>query len=339
MGKYKKIYVMTPFGHSTGGVELAHQLVDYLRSKKENAYIVYVGKDNKTISTNQTITESYSKYNLKSTDKIEDDSENILVLPEIYFEFIFSYKNIKIACWWMSVDFRYTKTTFSETFKFRRSAKARWKLIKAYVKGYYREFKNDDKLLKRESARIIHLYQSHYAQYFLYSKGFSRLLPLSDYINLELVGNIDAEKKDVVLYNPAKGYEFTKKIMAAMPNVKFVPLKGLNREQLRELLETSKLYIDFGHFPGKDRLPREAVSNGCCVITGRLGASFFYEDVPIEDEYKFDAKSSNISAITSEISYILKNYDECKHDFDFYRSRIRKEQEVFYGEIENVFLL
>lgn len=337
MGKYKKIYVMAPFGHCTGGVELAHQLVDYLRNKNEDAYIVYVEKGEKVISKNQTITENYSKYNLKSTDKIEDNPGNILVLPEIYFEFILSYKRIKIACWWMSVDFRYTRTTFSETFKFRKSLKAKWGLVKAYLKGYCREFKNDDNLLKRESARIIHLYQSHYAQYFLYSKGFSRLLPLSDYINLELIGDVDAAKRDVVLYNPAKGYEFTKKIMASLPDVKFVPLKGLNREQLRELLESSKLYIDFGHFPGKDRLPREAVSNGCCIITGRLGASFFFEDVPIEDEYKFEVKESNIPAIALEIMHVLQNYDACKHDFDFYRSRIRKEQGVFYNEIDNVF--
>lgn len=44
MGKYKKIYVLAPFGHSTGGVELAHQLVDYLRNKNLEAYIVYVAK-------------------------------------------------------------------------------------------------------------------------------------------------------------------------------------------------------------------------------------------------------------------------------------------------------
>jgi coenzyme F420-reducing hydrogenase beta subunit len=192
MRKYKKIYVLAPFGHSTGGVELAHQLVDYLRNKDLEAYIVYVAKGDKVISDDQAITANYSKYNLKSTDVIEDSSDNILVLPEIYFEFILNYKEIKIACWWMSVDFRYTRTTFSEMFKFKKSTQAKWGLVKAYLKGYCRNFKNDDNLLKKESARIIHLYQSHYAQYFLYSKGFSRLLPLSDYINLELVGNVDA---------------------------------------------------------------------------------------------------------------------------------------------------
>lgn len=338
MGKYKKVYVLAPFNYSTGGVELSHQLVDYLRNNHVDAYIVYVGNGDKVISKNQTITASYSKYNLQSTDTIEDSEDNILVLPEIYFEFVLKYKSIKFACWWMSVDFRYTRTTFKEMFRFNHSFKKRWGLVKAYLKGSYREFANDNDLLKHESSRIIHLYQSHYAQYHLYSNGFMRLLPLSDYINLELVGNVSGPKKNVVLYNPAKGYEFTKSIIAAMPDVKFVALKGLNREQLRELLETSKLYIDFGHFPGKDRLPREAVSNGCCIMTGRLGASYYYEDVPIDDRYKFDVRMSNLSAIVSQIRHILDNYETCKCDFDFYRHRVKREQEIFYNEIEEIFL-
>ena len=69
MGKYKKIYVLAPFGYATGGIELAHQLVDYLRNKGEEAYIVYAKGDN-SISEDQTITSSYSKYNIKTTSVI-----------------------------------------------------------------------------------------------------------------------------------------------------------------------------------------------------------------------------------------------------------------------------
>ena len=84
-------------------------------------------------------------------------------------------------------------------------------------------------------------------------------------------------------------------------------------------------------------MPREAVSNGCCIITGRLGASFFFEDVPLEDEYKFDVKDQNIPRIVKEINHVLENYGVCKHDFDFYRTRVKQEQSVFYQEIDNIF--
>ena len=191
MGKYKKIYVLAPFGYATGGVELAHQLVDSLRNKGEEAYIVYAKGDN-SISEDQTITSSYSKYNIKTTSVIYDNPDNIMVLPEIYFEFVLLYKFIQIACWWMSVDNRYVKVSFIEKIRFKKSIMDKLSLIKSYLLGYRSDLVNDDKLLKKESARILHLYQSHYAQFFLYTKGFSKLLPLSDYINLDLIGNLNS---------------------------------------------------------------------------------------------------------------------------------------------------
>ena len=108
--KYNNIYVLAPYNYATGGVELAHQLVDYLRNNNQNAYIVYmIGKD---ISDRQDITQAYSKYNIKSTAIIEDTLNNILILPEIYFEKILIYKNIQIGCWWMSVDNHYKNSEF-----------------------------------------------------------------------------------------------------------------------------------------------------------------------------------------------------------------------------------
>ena len=39
--QYDKVYVFAPYKFATGGIELAHQLVDYLRNKNREAYIVY----------------------------------------------------------------------------------------------------------------------------------------------------------------------------------------------------------------------------------------------------------------------------------------------------------
>ena len=58
----------------------------------------------------------------------------------------------------------------------------------------------------------------------------------------------------------------------------------------------------------------------------------------LNDEYKFDVDKSNISAIVSKINYVLANYDTCKHDFNFYRERIKKEREIFESEIDGLFL-
>lgn len=337
MNRFNKIFVVTLFNYATGGVELCHQLVDYLRRRGVDAYIVYM-KDNK-ISENQTVTEAYKCYDVKSSSMIEDEENNLLVLPEVFFDLMYDYNRMKIGCWWMSVDNRYSNASLMDKLMFKPSVTKWYKLLTRYVKYPERRNKNSIRDFKRQNSRLYHFYQSCYAQMHLYSKGLEKVIPLTDYINVDFVKHENAEKTDIVLYNPSKGYKFTKKVMAKLPDVKFVPLRNLDRQQLSELLVKAKLYIDFGHFPGKDRLPREAVISGCCVITGTEGASFFYEDMPIDSKYKIKQSLSNIPAIADRIKYVLAHYDECKGDFDYYRSQVLSEKDRFIREIESFFFI
>lgn len=335
--KYNKIYVLAPNKYATGGVELSHQLVDYLRNHEEDAYIVYIN-NGKDISTNCSVTEVYKKYNVKVSTTIEDDEANILILPEMYFEFVLNYHKIKIGCWWMSVDNRYKRTTLKEALKFNKPLICKLKLLKNYMLNRDSFRKNDNDLLRKESSRIIHFYQSVYAQQHLYNKKFSKVLPLSDYINTDFLPDSNSERENVVLYNPVKGGAFVRKIANSMQNVRFVELKGFTRSELVNIMNKAKLYVDFGHFPGKDRLPRETVLNGCVILTGKAGASFFYEDVAIPDFFKIDAHKSNISEICNRINYILNNYQECYNQMLYYKGRILKERERFYNEINDIFI-
>lgn len=132
--------------------------------------------------------------------------------------------------------------------------------------------------------------------------------------------------------------QYTQQLMNMMPGYKFIALRGFNREQLNDLFDSAKLYIDFGGFPGKDRLPREAAIHNCCIITGRFGASAYFEDVPIYGKYKFDMRHADYPAIKAKIDEIFANYDTCIKDFEYLRETIRHEQENFYREIENIFL-
>ena len=66
-----------------------------------------------------------------------------------------------------------------------------------------------------------------------------------------------------------------------MKEINFIPLKGYNQKELISLFRESMVYMDFGFFPGAERLPKEAVINGCLIITGRNGASDFHGDVHI----------------------------------------------------------
>lgn len=333
---YNKVYILAPYNHHTGGVELAHQLIHKLRQFGQESYVVYVNDGQ--ISSDQTITPEYTQYNIRTTDTIEDNETNILILPEIYFDFIPLFNKINIGCWWMSVDNRYK---YANLFDVLRSNVLLWRKLSA-IKHFSKSLKKiSDKDIAKRGDRITHFYQSIYAMHHLYKCGFKKVLPLGDYINSDLLESSDykCQRENIVLYNPAKGYNFTKKIIDLNPGIDFIPIKGYNRTELLNLMRKSKVYIDFGNFPGKDRLSREAVVNGNIVITGNLGASAYYEDVPIDSKYKFHVSNKSIKSISSMIKSSLFNYNEIKKDFDFYRKRVRHEESDFENQIKNFFFL
>ncbi len=164
-------------------------------------------------------------------------------------------------------------------------------------------------------------------------------MPLSDYINNELTKrDRSIQKENIILYNPKKGYNFTKRIINSLSNYQFIALSGLDRNQLNIIFDKAKLYIDFGRFPGKDRLPREAAMHDCCIITGKNGAAYFYEDLPLLESYKFKDDASSIEKIKNKIIYIMNNYNECINDFTYYKKVISKEKNIFFSEVNDIFL-
>jgi hypothetical protein len=185
----------------------------------------------------------------------------------------------------------------------------------------------------------LHLCQSKCAEEHLKAKGISNLTYLSEYINNDfLESRFDVNRKqDIVTYNSKRGYMFTKKIIKNAKNIKFIPIINMKRNEVIELLKNSKVYIDFGSFSGKDRLPREAAILGCCVITGKKGSAKYFEDVPILEEYKFEDKEENIYLILNKIKDCLKNYNIRYKDFENYRNIIKKEPENFINNLKKIF--
>lgn len=339
---YKKVFVYLPSRIPCGGAELAHQLVDYLRSHSKEAYMVY-GEDMRNGSA-ELVMECYAKYDIVTVSEIEDNAENVLVLPETAYGMAKHYPNIKIACWWMSVDNFVQHELHYHHFHWNKAKNIYQNIRKwIHVMLYHLPIKSLDILyfLRKEQVRVIHMYQSQYACEYIKNHKLPHRYPLSDYINLELLPKepIDKSKKEnIILYNPRKGLEFTLKLIRNIPEYRFIPLQGMNRMELNECFDKAKLYIDFGNFPGKDRLPREAVMHDCCIITGRNGASAYFEDVPINDKYKFDAKDANIPMIRNRIHDIMNNYVSLSPEFETYKNIVLEEQKIFYSQIEAIFL-
>lgn len=334
-----KIYVYCPAGIVSGGPELLHQLVDIINSNNRQAFIVYYGDKEHKVPT------EYSSYNIKLASKIEDSKENIVVIPEGLCNLLREGEYIQKLLWWLSVDhfFMLCRGILNPLDLIRWDFRMGIKTIAGRLfrllqgKNY---LKNNLSLRKMRSMQITHAYQSEYAQSFLLKNGFDNLCPLKDYINTELCNYIESDcRENIILYNPKKGLEFTKRLIGLTSGIQWIPVQNMTRAELVSLMQKSKLYIDFGYHPGKDRLPREAAMNGCCIITGEDGSAGYFEDVPIGRSYKFNQKKISKNDIAKSINYVINNYDSCIKDFDYYRKSILVERDEFIRQVKFLFNL
>jgi len=292
--KNKKVYVKIPAGVIAGGCESLYQLVDAINNTGGYCSIIW---DNSNVGN--PIPDKYKKYKIY-TDEVEDSSDNIIVYPEIWTDQIDTYKNIKKSIWWLSVDHNY---------------------------GKFKDFSNPN---------IIHFYQSFYALDFLQKNKVEKYLPLFDYISTKYIDSIydESNKRNIVCYNPSKGIEMTDRIKELNPDIEFVPLVNMDEDQIINILKISKVYIDFGNHPGRDRIPRESAILGNCILTNTEGSAGYYNDMPIDKEYK------TISA--EKIGDIIKNcfinYESIIKEYSIYRSSIKNQKEQLYNLAKQYFL-
>ena len=316
-----KVYMVLPAFSKSGGPELGHQFVYLCNKNGISATVAYFNYD----KYENPINPDFAKYvdGWIPFEKIPDEDNVRIVFPESYIYFLKKFRKAKKYIWWMSVDNAFNYSFSLRTIKSRGLIWALRQLKQGNV-GFNRTIKSADG----------HFYQSEYARLFLERKGIKNVYPLSDYINDSFFGKaFDVSyKEDLVLYNPAKGYKFTKKLIDKNPQLKWVALKNLTTAQVVELLKKGKVYIDFGHHPGKDRFPREAAISGCCIITGKRGAAKNDVDVEIDAKYKFDEKAKNIGGIVALIEDCLVHYEDRISDFAAYRLKIEKEKEIFERE-------
>jgi hypothetical protein len=313
----EKIYIVCPKKLYTGGTELLHQLADQLNNINQDTYIYYLlDKNNNTVNIDY-----FKSYNIKCADTIEDSEANILIVPEVYTYLLKKFKNIRKMIWWLSVD----------NYFYQHNIKNK---IKKLLDYHY-----PIEIQKLSEMNIYHLAQSYYSIDFLKKHNITNTAYLSDYLNMDFILNRKTEKikRDIVAYNPRKGFEFTKKIIDSSDGITYCPIANMSRDQVVDLLKSAKVYIDFGSHPGKDRIPREAAICGCCVITNRQGSANYYEDVPILDDYKFDDTQENVPQIIAIIQNCFDNYSREIEKFREYRNIILEEKANFISDVNQIF--
>lgn len=332
----RKVYIAVPAGSFSGGAESLYQLGQELLNRGEEVYLFfYSGKRN-------AIPDKFKKYNIPIIDKIDDTSSNAIVVPETQTNLLREFFEIKKYIWWLSVDFYLAKTLdgavqnslikkgLSNSFK---PLMYLWYYLKMGKLKNYRKF-------DFTQTEITHLFNSNYVKEFLLKQGVleRQLIFLAPPVSDEYFNLIKKEKKNIVAYNPAKGMEYTETIIEYLgkrrKDITFVAIKNMTSEDVANLLNEAKVYIDLGFFPGPDRIPRQAALANCAIITSRIGSAGNYIDTPIDDSYKFDR--DNVVGISKAIVESIDNYDMHIQEFIQFKKRVIFEKENFSDEINQL---
>jgi len=349
--KKTKVFVMAPSNTFTGGPELLHQVAADIKK----TFKVYVRMFYLPILDKNPIHSNFKKYKLEYSSFIDDDEKNILIIPEHYqfLEHSLNYKKIKKILWWLSVDnyfgykFRYNYSKFLRSIikipfnVFRILNKVTYNNFGIFTYHDYLKFLYSFcNLQKFEELKQIdlHLAQSKYA--FNYLKVyFQNLKFLSDYQRDEILKNskkLKKTKKNLICYS-SKSNEFIESIKSYY-NFKMIKLSGFNSKQIINIYNKTKVYLDFGYHPGKDRMPREAALFNNCIITNKKGSAKNKLDIPINDRYKFEEKKINLEKISKTILKIFKNYQNELKYFKKYKRTILNEKKNFHKDLRKIFM-
>jgi hypothetical protein len=311
--------ILCPRKTLTGGPEALHQLGAALVAAGLDVAMVYIPlrRDNET-------PDKFRHYGVPVELRLDDADDVVVIVGETATDWVWRVRRATVLIWWLSVDFHFKRPE-----KWTKRAKLWLRERLPHNRAY----------AFQPHARVRHAWQSEYARQFLLRRGVTDALPLTDYIAPALtVPEAEvphAPRRNVCLYNPRKGWAFTQQLIAACAGsgIEFLPLQGYTEAQLRELFGSSKLYIDFGEHPGRDRIPREAAASGCIVVTGRRGSADNAVDVPLPDFYKVDERTPDVLTLLHE-RLVAVCADDAEHRAAQapYRAWIRPQREHFRAE-------
>lgn len=328
-----KIYIFCPYGLTTGGPEALHQLRYYMEQMGYDAYLVYdfTGKTD--------FPARYAEYAPRVLPclQTEDAERNILIVPEVNLGIAGEYRHIRKCVWFLSWGYfrQQQRRAFSHACK--NAAK---RILNAFSRGERRY--HPVSFPAKIGRDILCCCGSVYArEHVLSDLGAERaellVEPISlDFLSAGVAPNLTSEgRSDTVLYNPAKPSAVMQALLAR-GDISFCPLKGYTPQELIALYRRSKLYIDFGWFGGPERIPKESVYNGTCLLVGRRNAAENAFDVAIPEQFKV-ADYENAELIAQKIRDILQNYDKYIGMFAAYRAQIGGLEANFRKQIAEIF--
>ena len=194
-------------------------------------------------------------------------------------------------------------------------------------------------LLRRRN--VLHAAQSEYARAFLAERGVEAA-PLSDYIGHDFTERATTlsttePRSHRLAVNPKKGRDLVSAALDGWECSPLLVLSGLDRAGMASALSRSEAYLDLGHHPGRDRIPREAALCGCVVVVARRGSAANDKDVPLPEEYKFDiARPTWVAGLRDLLDEIHLDPGAHRARQAAYREWVLSGERVFKDEVASL---
>lgn len=295
---------LCPANLATGGTAGIHRLVSELNHIGADAGILYydIGNIFGTCSRYPQ-PEEYKRYDCPYVTEFPEDYSGAVIFPEVIGNAVTwdAFKKCTTVINWQGIDV------------------------------YDWNTRPDERGLFLQNRDTMHITMSQYGMVHLRGLGLHPM-KIPDMLEDEFYDTADPKehREDVVLYNPVevKMTDMQRSVMGsciAEHGVTFLPLSGYTQAELIDIFHHSKLYIDFGEFSGRERLPREAVMCGCCILTSKSGTAGYYTDNPIPKSYKLD----DVAEAVFMVGHVLRNFGECVHDFDHYRQALLDDRKDY----------
>lgn len=331
-----KIYICALGNYCSGGPEALHQLSYYLNQKGYDSWIVYYSDNEKEFST----PEKYKQYKPKTCliSEIDQNMHNIVVVPESATYLLERFDNIQKVVWWLGLVAHDRRQPFILLLKSIYKCLLQKSIAPFLLQMHRFKYYLGNKLSKDDS--IEHACGSKYA-YETVSKKYKRVYYLVEPISKDFLelgpSNLTKNRKNAVAYNPAKK-SITMKKLLKRAEFSFIPIKNMTPNQIANTFNTVKLYVDFGEFGGPERMPKEAVYNGCTILVADHNAASNDFDVAIPQKYKIK-NYKNINMVSLKIKEMLENYENNIVDFIPFKQKIEGLEESFKQSIEEVFVV
>ncbi|RBY95174.1 hypothetical protein DQ237_15945 [Blastococcus sp. TF02-8] len=300
---------------TTGGPEAIHQVAQVLNEEGLPTDIAYYGDggrlrlDGARLVVEQPAEnpclEAYARYRPVVSPGALLRRHHLLVLPEVLAGSAPVFRGASVAVWWLSID---NAPIVADPAALR---------------------------LLLADREVRHFTQSAYAEDFLRRTGGRGSDPLGDYTDPRFAA-LRPQAPNVVpgvAYNPAKGAELADAFFAANPGLRGVPIRGMTKDEVADLLCSTQVYVDFGHFPGKDRLPREAAAGGAVVFLRRRGAGAYAEDFPVPDFFRFDEEDLASGELARRIAAVQSEPASFFAQQEPLRTAVQGEQETLRAQV------